>query len=114
MNTVILTGNLGQDPEILFSNEGMMIATFSIAFRSTKDKTGWIKVTCFKKTAELVEKFLHKGARVGVTGILDHEKWETDSGDKRSMHKVIANSIEFIKTRTGSEDDADPSDGEDH
>ena len=100
MNTLILTGNLGADPESFFSpNNGSQIVTFSMAFRSTKDKSdNWIKVTCFNKTAELAEKHLHKGARVGVTGILDQDKWETDSGETRSTLKLIANSIEFIKT----------------
>ena len=105
MNTVILTGNLGGDPEVNFSDGGMMIASFSIAFKSTKDKTGWVKVTCFNKTAELADKYLHKGARIGVTGLLDHDQWETDSREKRSIHKIIANSIEFIKTDRKDEDD---------
>lgn len=99
MNTCILTGNLGADPESFFTpNEGVHIVTFSIAFRSTKDKTNWIKVTCFNKTAELAERHLHKGARVGVTALLDQDKWENSEGESRSAIKLIANSIEFIKT----------------
>ena len=41
---------------------------------------------------------MHKGARVGVTGLLDQDKWENDDGESRSALKLIANSIEFIKT----------------
>lgn len=109
MNTIILTGNLGADPESFFTTVGVQIVTFSMAFRSTKDKTdNWIKVTCFNKTAELAEKHLHKGARIGVTGILDQDKWETDQGETRSTLKIIANSIEFIKTDgRGFEDNGD-------
>ncbi|SLM30920.1 Single-stranded DNA-binding protein (fragment) [Desulfamplus magnetovallimortis] len=98
MNQIILIGNLGQDPEIFFTNEGMQIASFSLAFKSTKDKTNWVKITAFKKTAELVEKYLHKGAKVAVSGMLDQDKWEDDYGNKKSTFKVIANIIEFIKT----------------
>ncbi len=99
MNTTILTGNLGADPESFFSDGGTQVVSFSIAFRSTKDKTGnWVKITCFNKTAELAEKYLHKGARVGITGMLDQDKWETNEGESRSTLKLIANSIEFIKT----------------
>jgi len=99
MNTTVLTGNLGSDPESFFSDGGTQIVSFSIAFRSTKDKTdNWVKITCFNKTAELAEKHLHKGARVGITGMLDQDKWETDGGESRSSLKLIANSIEFIKT----------------
>jgi len=75
----------------------MQVTSFSIAFKSTGDKANWIKVACFKKTAELADKHLHKGARVGITGILDEESWESNDG-KRSKIKIIANSVEFIKT----------------
>jgi len=98
MNTCIITGNLGADPESFFSDGGTQVVSFSMAFRSTKDKDNWVKITCFNKTAELAEKYLHKGARVGITGMLDQDKWETNEGKSKSMLKLIANSIEFIKT----------------
>jgi len=90
---------MGGDPESFFSDGGTQVVSFSMAFRSTKDKTdNWVKITCFNKTAELAEKYLHKGARIGVTGMLDQDKWETNEGESRSTLKLIANSIEFIKT----------------
>jgi single-strand DNA-binding protein len=99
MNNCIITGNLGTDPESFFSDGGTQVVSFPMAFRSTKDKTdNWVKVTCFKKLAEIAEKYLHKGARVCVSAILDQDKWETEEGDSRSALKLIANSIEFIKT----------------
>jgi len=98
INQVVLVGNLGADPEVFYSAEGEPIASFSLAFHSGKDKTGWIKVTSFKKLAEITEKYLHKGARVAVVGILEHHKWEGEDGSQRSNHQLIANSIEFIKT----------------
>jgi len=108
MNTCIITGNLGADPESFFSDGGTQIASFSMAFRSTKDKTdNWVRITCFNKTAELAEKYLHKGARVGITGMLDQDKWQTNEGESKSMLKLIANSIEFIKTDGRGFDDSD-------
>jgi single-strand DNA-binding protein len=98
INTCILTGNLGADPEVFYSSEGNPVATFNIAFKSGKDKTSWIKVVAFKKLAEIVEKYLHKGARIGIVGTLDQQKWETDEGVQRSSFQLIANTIEFIKT----------------
>ena len=97
MNTVIVSGNLGNDPEIFYSNSGDPIASFNIAIKSGKDKTSWIKVTAFKKLAEICETYLHKGAKVIVNGSLDQEKWEKD-GENRSAIKIIAFNIEFMKT----------------
>jgi single-strand DNA-binding protein len=98
LNSVVLAGNLGNDPEIHFSTEGEPIGTFNLAFRAGKNKTGWIKVTCFKRLSEICEKHLHKGAKIAVSGVLDHSQWETNEGVKRSAIQMIANNIEFIRT----------------
>ncbi len=98
LNQTVLTGNLGADPEVFYSSEGNPVATFNMAFRGSKKKTGWIKVVCFSKLAEITEKHLHKGARVGIIGALDQQKWETEEGVARSSYQLIANSLEFIKT----------------
>jgi len=98
LNQTILTGNLGADPEVFYSSEGNPVATFNIAFKSSKKKTGWIKCVAFNKLAEVTEKYLHKGARIGIIGTLDQQKWETDEGVTRSSFQLICNSLEFIKT----------------
>jgi single-strand DNA-binding protein len=98
LNQTVLTGNLGADPEVFYSSEGNPVASFNLAFKASKKKTGWIKVTCFQKLAEVTEKYLHKGARIGIIGTLDQQKWETDEGQTRSSYQLIANSLEFIKT----------------
>ena len=98
LNVCTFTGNLGADPEVFYSSEGTPVATFNLAFRSSKKKTGWIKITCFNRLAEVAEKYLHKGARICAVGSLDQQRWESDEGVLRSSFQLIANSIEFIKT----------------
>ena len=98
MNQTIVTGNLGADPEVFYSSEGNPIVSFSLAFRSGKDKTNWIKVVCFKKQAEVAERHLHKGAKVLISATLDQRKWEGDDGQQKSNFQLIANQIEFLKT----------------
>jgi len=111
LNACILTGNLGADPEVFYSSEGEPIATFNLAFKSSKkSKTGWIKVTCFHRLAEVAEKYLHKGARIGIVGTLDQQRWESDEGVQRSSYQLIANSIEFIKTNGKGFEEGQPDD----
>ena len=99
MNLTALTGNLGNDPESIYTSEGAHIAKFSLAFDSgKKDKTNWIQVAAFKKLADAVAKYLHKGARVAVVATLDQNKWEDDQGQSRSNHQLIARNIDFLKT----------------
>jgi single-strand DNA-binding protein len=93
-----MTGNLGADPEVFYNPEGNPVTSFNIAFQSSRKKTGWIRVVCFQKLAEIASLYLHKGARIAIVGVLDQQKWTTEEGQPRSTFQLIANSIEFIKT----------------
>jgi single-strand DNA-binding protein len=99
LNTCVLTGNLGADPEVFYNSEGQPVANLNLAFRASKKRTGWIRVTCFNKTASIVEQYLKKGDRIAVSGSLDHHQWETNEGAKRSAIQMIGNTIEFIKVK---------------
>ena len=117
LNQVVLTGNLGADPETKYSADGNPIATFNLAFHSGKEKTGWIKIVAFNRLAEIVDQYLHKGARVALVGTLDQYRWETDEGTQKSTYSVIAHNIEFIKTdgrgfETNGEDEAGENDND--
>ena len=103
LNSVVLAGNLGADPEIFYSQNGEPIATLQLAFKGSKKRVGWIKVTCFNKTAGIVEQHIKKGDRIGVSGSLDYHQWENDEGSRRSAIQMIANTIEFIKVKGFSE-----------
>src|SRR5208282_5862921 len=48
------------------------------------------------RLAEIAEKYLHKGARIAVVGILDQKRWE-DEGVTKTSFQIIANFLEFIK-----------------
>ena len=89
LNHTVLTGNLGADPEVFYSSEGNPVVSFNLAFRSSKKKTGWIKVVCFNRLAEVTEKYLHRGACVGVSGLLDQNRWENEEGIQRSSFQLI-------------------------
>ena len=94
MNHVIVTGNLGEDPKEFYTPDGVSISSFPMAFRSG-NKTSWIKVSCYAKLAELSMKCLHKGARVGISGVLDQQKWNDEHGNAKSTYRLLANQIEF-------------------
>jgi single-strand DNA-binding protein len=100
INQCVLSGNLGHDPEMRYfgDNHDQPMATFSLAFRAGKNRTGWIKVVCFQRLAEVVEQYLHQGARVAVVGILDQQQWEATDGQQRNGFQLIAQTVEFIKT----------------
>ena len=98
LNQCVLTGNLGADPEVFYSSEGNPVASFNLAFQSSKKKTCWVKIVAFQKLADICSQYLHKGARIAVIGTLDQNKWQGEDGQNRSTFQIIANSLEFIKT----------------
>ena len=73
MNSVQLVGRFTRDPDIRYTNGGSSIARFSLAVgRIYKQENGpdadFISCVAFGKTAEFIEKYFHKGQRIGVTG----------------------------------------------
>lgn len=96
-NNISLSGNLVGDPELRFTQGGMAVAKFAIA-QNDKGKDGeetvhFFDVTCFRRLAENVAESLSKGDKVSVQGTLRQNRWETEDGDKRSRHELVANDV---------------------
>ena len=98
INKVILIGNLGQDPEVRYTQSGDAVVTISLATsESWKDKntgeaqerTEWHRVVFFGKVAEVVEKYLTKGSKVYVEGQLRTRKWQDKDGQDRYTTEVV-------------------------
>lgn len=105
-NKVILIGNLTKDPEIRYTPNGTAVASFSIAINrrykqgeELKDEVCYIDIVVFGKQAENCGQYLTKGNGVIVDGRLQQRRWETDDGQKRSKHEVVAQSIRFLSKR---------------
>jgi single-strand DNA-binding protein len=59
----------------------------------------YIDIVVFGKQAEHCGQYLSKGHGVIVDGRLQQRRWETDDGQKRSKHEVVAQSINFLPKR---------------
>lgn len=93
-NTWSGSGNLGNDPDLRYTGSGLAVCSFSVAVYEGKDKpSSWYDVTCWDKLAENVAESVGKGDRVTIVGRLTQDKWETDSGEKRSKVKIIADDV---------------------
>lgn len=105
INSVILVGRVGRDPEGRYTKQGESVATFSLATDGYNDKTDWHNVTVFGKTAGNVVKHVKKGSVVGVSGRIQYEEYEKD-GQKKYITKIIANAVQFLGGKNGN--DVDP------
>lgn len=96
-NTVTVVGNVTRDPELRFTQGGMAVATFGLAWnrrrQDQEDEVSFFDVTCFRQMAENVAESVTKGARVVVYGTLQQRSWETQDGDRRSKVEILADDV---------------------
>jgi len=111
LNRVTLVGNLGQDPEVRYLDNGVAVGRFSIATtESYRDSEGnwqnrpteWHNIVVWRSLAERAEKELKKGMAVFVEGQINYRAYDDKDGNQRKITDILARSFRpFIDTRTG-------------
>lgn len=109
VNKVILIGNLGGDPEVRFTPDGVAVANFSLATtESWKDRNGerqerteWHRLVLWRQLAEIAKNYLRKGSKLYVEGKLQTRSWDDQSGQKRYTTEVVVNEMEMLDSREG-------------
>ena len=107
INKVIISGNLVRDPDTRILENGTHLAKMSIAnnqrYRDRngewQEKTCYVNIVAWRKTAELVGEFCRKGSPVLVEGELVFNSWEDRDGSKKSRIEVNARRIQFLERR---------------
>jgi single-strand DNA-binding protein len=104
VNKAIILGNLGQDPELRFTQSGSAVCSLSVATTDVRndangerqERTEWHRVVVWNKTAENCAKYLRKGRSVYIEGRIQTRSWEDQSGQKRYSTEVVAQTVQFI------------------
>ena len=101
VNKVILVGNLGRDPEIRSTQDGLRIGTLSLATSESwrdknsgerRERTEWHRVVIFNENlVEIAEKYLRKGSKIYIEGQIQTRKWTDQSGQERYTTEVVLN-----------------------
>ncbi len=117
VNKVILIGNLGRDPEVRHTNEGVPIVNMSLATSESwrdrasgerRERTEWHRVVIFnEKLGEIAQKYLRKGSKVYLEGQLQTRKWTDQSGVEKYSTEVVLNrfrgELTMLDTRGGGD-----------
>jgi single-strand DNA-binding protein len=115
VNKVFLLGNVGKDPEIRTTSNGMTVASFTLATADRAkdpngtwvDKPEWHNLVCFDKTADLVKNYVKKGSSIFVEGKITNRSWDDkESGQKKYRTEIIVNELTFVG---GSKSEGSPS-----
>lgn len=103
INKVILVGNLGDDPDMRYTQNDTAVCNISVACsESWKDREGqkqerteWVRVVAFGKLAEIMGEYLHKGGKVYIEGKMRTESYEKD-GETKYTTKVYADEMRML------------------
>lgn len=104
MNAVVLVGRTTKDIELRRTGSGTAVASFTLAVNrdfKTQDEqdADFIQCVAWKKTAELLEQYVHKGDRIAVNGSIRTRNYTGNDGRKVYITEVLANHVEFLETK---------------
>ena len=111
VNRVVLVGRLVADPEVKYTAAGVAVAQLRIAvsrFTKKEDGSGYesdfFNCVAWRKTAEFVKEYLHKGRLISVDGRLQQRSWvDQNSGQNRSVVEIVAEHVEGLDRKQEEE-----------
>ena len=105
VNTVILIGNVGQDPEIRYI-ETRPVASFTLATTERAytnaagvqipERTEWHRIVMWDRAAETAEKYIRKGTKLYIEGRLRTRVWEDRNTIKRSVTEIYVDNFDIL------------------
>ena len=105
MNNVQLVGRLTKNPEIKLTSNQKKFCNFTLAVdRKFKDSNGqrqadFINCVAWNQTAEFIQKYFHKGNRIGVIGSIQTRSYDDNDGKKQFVTEVVISEVEFVESQ---------------
>ena len=104
VNKVVLSGNLGADPETRFTPSGTQVTTANLATDDTwtdrkgepQRRTEWHRLVLWRRFAEIASQYLKKGSKVYVEGRLQTRSWEDDRGHRHYVTEVVVSDLKLV------------------
>ena len=109
MNRVYLIGNLTRDPELATTNSGVSVCRFSIAVQRRfsnaegEREADFFNIVVWRAQGENCHKYLKKGSKCAVCGVLQNRSYDANDGTKRTITEIVADEVEFLSTKPAGE-----------
>lgn len=126
LHKIQIIGNLGNDPELRYTQTGQPVTNFSVATSrkwtgndgQLQEETIWFKVSTWGKLAEVCNEYLSKGRQVFIEGRLSPDRdtgkpriWQDKSGAwQAANYEITAETVRFLGGRDGGQDERGYSD----
>lgn len=109
LNLVLLTGNLGADPELRHVSGGQAVLNLRVATTETyldknkvkQERTEWHSVCLWGNRAEGLARILRKGETIVVQGSLRTSKYE-QKGETRYKTEIVASNVILTSKKSES------------
>jgi single-strand DNA-binding protein len=112
MNKVMLIGNVGQEPEVRYVEQGVAVAQVRLATTErgytlqngtqVPDHTDWHTVILWRKLAEVVEKYVHKGDKLYIEGRVRYRTYDDKQGQRRYVTEIWADNMEMLTPKAAA------------
>ena len=108
INTICISGRLGEDPTIKYFESGSIKTTLSIGVnrynaKKQAEEVTWHKAVAWGKKAEFIAEVAKKGALVCVQGTLEKDTYEDTDGNTRTNTYILVNEIKISNKREKAE-----------
>lgn len=111
MNKWIGIGRLTADPTLRYSQQGIAVASFTLAVNRMRTnaqgerEADFIPIVVWQKQAENCANYLTKGSLVAVEGRLQVRSYDGKDG-KRWVTEVVAENVRFLDKKGDSKQDS--------
>lgn len=112
MNKVMLIGNVGREPDVRYVDQGVAVARLSLATTErgytlqngtqVPDRTDWHNVILWKRLAEIVERYVHKGDKLYIEGRLRYTVYDDKQGRRHTVTEVWAENMEMLTPKSAT------------
>lgn len=105
----MLIGNVGTDPEVRYVDQGVAVARFRFATTEkgytlqngtqVPDRTDWHNVILWRRLAEIVERYVHKGDKLYIEGRLRYSTYDNKQGQRQYVTEIWADNMEMLSVK---------------
>ena len=103
INRAVLTGRLTKDAELRTTQNGLSVATFTLAvnrqYSKAKGDADFINCVIWRKAAENFCNFTSKGSLVGIDGRIQTRSYENQNGQKVYVTEIVVDSFSLLESK---------------
>lgn len=108
MNSVNLIGNIATSVKLGNGSATTMLAVHRISQAKDKQTADFVPIVAFGKMAEVLNNYVSKGSRIGLSGHLHTSQYERD-GKTEYTWQVVAEHIYLLSTKPHNDASRDSS-----